>query len=133
LSLRLNYFTAAQARGADPNALGGAFYAGMDWPQVHIPAPLGHVMGVTDVVSKLRPLAAKIAYLCHGLLPSGLAKNRYFSGFAGFLPGSDLDAEGLASSSLGSFQDQRSSDLKLARYCTVTTRGRVGHRGRPAG
>ena len=87
LGLRLNDFAAAQAGSADTDALGSAFYAGMDRPQIYIPAPLGHVMGVTDVVSKLRPLAAEFAYLCHGLLPSGLAKNPYFTGFAWFLPG----------------------------------------------
>ena len=33
--------------------------------QIHVPAPLGDVMGVADIVSKLRPFAAHFAYACH--------------------------------------------------------------------
>jgi hypothetical protein len=63
--LRFNHFAAAQAGCANSNALGSAFHPSVNRTQIYIPAPLGHVMGVTDVISKLRPLAAKIAYLCH--------------------------------------------------------------------
>jgi hypothetical protein len=34
-------------------------------PQVHVPAPAAYVVGVADFVTKLRPFAADIAYLCH--------------------------------------------------------------------
>src|SRR5258705_12033887 len=63
--LRFDDFAAAQAGGADADALGGGAYFGMDRPQVHVPAPLGDVMGVADVVAELRPLATDLTYLCH--------------------------------------------------------------------
>jgi len=69
VTLRLNHFAAAEAGRANPNALGSALHPGVNRTQIYIPAPFGHVMGVTDVISKLRPLAAKIAYLCHGSTP----------------------------------------------------------------
>ena len=53
------------AAGADPNALRGAVHHSLDRLQIHIPAPLGHVMRVRNVVAKLRPFAANITYLCH--------------------------------------------------------------------
>jgi len=37
----------------------------MDWTQVYVPAPATYVVGVADLITKLRPLAADIAYLCH--------------------------------------------------------------------
>jgi hypothetical protein len=33
--------------------------------QIHVPAPLGDVMGMADIVSKLRPFAANLTNLCH--------------------------------------------------------------------
>jgi hypothetical protein len=33
--------------------------------KVDVPTPFGHVVGVADVISKLRLLAADFAYLCH--------------------------------------------------------------------
>ena len=41
----------------------------MNRAQIDVPAPLGHVMGVADVVSKLRPFAAHFTYLCHCVTP----------------------------------------------------------------
>ena len=38
---------------------------GANRAQVYVPTPLGHVMGVADIVSKLRPFAADFAYACH--------------------------------------------------------------------
>jgi len=63
--LRLNDFAAAQAGGADADALARALHFGVDRAQIDVPAALGHVMGVADVISKLRPFAADFAYLCH--------------------------------------------------------------------
>ena len=63
--LRFDDFAAAQAGGADADALGGSAYFGVDGTQVHVPAPLGDVVGVADIVSELRPLAAELTYLCH--------------------------------------------------------------------
>jgi hypothetical protein len=64
-SLRLNDFAAAQARGADADPLARALHFGVYRAQIHVPAPLGHVVGVADVVPKLRPFAADFANLCH--------------------------------------------------------------------
>jgi len=65
LDLRLNDFTAAQAGGADADALARALHFGVYGPQIDVPAPLSHVVGVADVVPKLRPFAAYFANLCH--------------------------------------------------------------------
>jgi hypothetical protein len=37
----------------------------VDRAQVNVPAPLGNVVGVADVVPELRPFAADITNLCH--------------------------------------------------------------------
>ena len=63
--LRLNDFTAAQAGGADADPLARTLHLGVHRAQVDVPAPLGHVVGVADVISKLRPFAAYFANLCH--------------------------------------------------------------------
>jgi hypothetical protein len=63
--LRLDHFTATQARGAYPHPLGGSAHAGVYWTQIHVPAPFGNVMGVADAVSRLRFLTADITFLCH--------------------------------------------------------------------
>ncbi|MCU1268881.1 MAG: hypothetical protein JWN74_175 [Acidobacteriaceae bacterium] len=63
--LRLNDFAAAQAGGADADTLARALHFGVDRAQIDVPAPLGHVVGVADVISKLRPFAADLANLCH--------------------------------------------------------------------
>ena len=63
--LRLNDFAAAQAGSANADPLARALHFGVDWAQINVPAPLGHVVGVADVISKLRPLAADFANLCH--------------------------------------------------------------------
>ena len=52
------YFTAANARGADANALTGAFDNGMYALQVQIPTAIRLVICVTDSMAKLRPTAA---------------------------------------------------------------------------
>jgi len=66
--LRFDHFAAAQAGGADANPFGSGAHLGVDRSQIYVPAPLGDVMGVADVVSELRPLAADLTYVCHGLL-----------------------------------------------------------------
>jgi len=63
--LRLHYFAAAQAGRAYAHALGGGAYAGVHGTEIHVPAPLGDVVGVADAVSKLRLLAADITLLGH--------------------------------------------------------------------
>src|ERR1700756_3707 len=59
-------FAAAQAGRAHADALGRALHFRVDRPQIDVPAPLSDVMGVADVISKLRPLAANLTNLCHG-------------------------------------------------------------------
>jgi hypothetical protein len=49
--LRFNHFAAADARRAYSHAFGGSAHAGVYWTQIHVPAPLGDVMGVADSVS----------------------------------------------------------------------------------
>ena len=63
--LGFNDFAGTQAAGADANALTLAGNLGVYRTQINVPAPLGHVMSVADVVSRLRPLAADFTYLCH--------------------------------------------------------------------
>ena len=65
LNLRLDDFAAPQAGGADADPLTGTLHFGVDRAQIHVPAPLGHVVGVADVISKLRPFAAYFTNLCH--------------------------------------------------------------------
>jgi hypothetical protein len=65
ISLGLLNFPASQARRAHADPLAAALNLGVDRAQIDVPAPLGHVVGVADVISKLRPLAADFTYLCH--------------------------------------------------------------------
>ena len=67
--LRFDHFAAAQAGRAHADTSGGGADFGVDWTQVNIPASLSHVVRVADIVSKLRTLAAKIAYMCHRTAP----------------------------------------------------------------
>ena len=61
-------FAAAQAGSAHANALGCSLHPGVNRTKIDVPAPLGDVVGVADVISKLRSLAAHIAYACHETL-----------------------------------------------------------------
>src|ERR1700690_1239376 len=63
--LSLNHFAAAQAASANADTLGRALHFGMNRAEIDVPAPLGDVVGVADVVAELRPLAANITNLCH--------------------------------------------------------------------
>ena len=65
---RFLHLPATQAGGANPNAFAGAIHDRPDGPQVHVPTPLGNVVSVADVVSKLRSLTAHVACLCHETL-----------------------------------------------------------------
>ena len=63
--LRLGDFAALDAVGADADALAGTFHDGVDGLQIRAPAAPGYVVGVRDVIAKLRAFAANVAYLCH--------------------------------------------------------------------
>jgi hypothetical protein len=58
-------FAAAQARCADAHTFRGRAYLGVYWAQIDVPAPLAHIVRVTDGISELRPLAADITDSCH--------------------------------------------------------------------
>ena len=63
--LRFLYFPTLQAACADADTPVRSLNYGANRAQIHVPAPLGDVMGVADIVSKLRPFAADFAYACH--------------------------------------------------------------------
>ena len=65
VALRLDDFAAAQAGGAHANPLARALHFGVNRAEIDVPAPLGHVMGVADVIPKLRSFAAYFTNLCH--------------------------------------------------------------------
>jgi len=64
-SLRFDDFAAAQAGGADADALALSVDLGVHRTQVEVPAPPGHVVGVADAVAGLRLTATDITLLCH--------------------------------------------------------------------
>ena len=79
--LGFDYFAAAEAGGADADVFGGCAYFGVNGAQVDVPSALADVVGVTDGVSELRPLAADITYSCHNWwIPSGVLPKGYFTG-----------------------------------------------------
>ena len=61
----LNDFAALQAARANADALAGTVHNCANLMQVHVPAAPGNVMGMTYIVSELRPLAALFTYACH--------------------------------------------------------------------
>ena len=61
----LHDLAAAQAGGADANVLGGGADFGVNRAQVDVPAPLAHVVGVTDGIAELRAFPADITNSCH--------------------------------------------------------------------
>jgi len=63
--LRLNDFATFQALSADAHAFAAGADFGAHGAQVHVPATLGHVVGVANIVSRLRLFAADSADLCH--------------------------------------------------------------------
>jgi hypothetical protein len=77
-------FAAAQAGGADADAFGRSLDFGVNWAQVDVPAALGDVVGVADVVTELRPFAADLANLCHGVSPERWAEIKILMDSGGF-------------------------------------------------
>lgn len=63
--LRLLHLSALQTASTNPHAPVRSLHNGANRAQIYVPAPLGHVMSVADIVSKLRPFAANFAYACH--------------------------------------------------------------------
>src|SRR5436190_265017 len=69
-----HFAAAAQAAGADAHTMrrrSGILQTRLHRAQIHVPAPLGDVVSVADVVAKLRPFAADVANSCHDCLTPG--------------------------------------------------------------
>lgn len=64
----LDYFAGADALRTCTDSAGSAVYECSDALQVGIPASVGFVVCVANVVSENRPLATDITYSGHGLL-----------------------------------------------------------------
>jgi hypothetical protein len=60
--------------------LGSGSHLGVNRTQIDVPAPFADVVGVTDGVSELRPLAADITNSCHNskFLPGLLPKHQFY-------------------------------------------------------
>ena len=63
--LRLHDLAAAQAAGADTHPLVAVGGFRMHGTKINVPAPLGNVVGMTDLISCKRLLAANFTNLCH--------------------------------------------------------------------
>ena len=80
-NLRFDDLAAAQAGGANAHLARSAVHARPYRPQVHVPAPLGDVVRVADVVARPRLLAADFTNLCHDYsqsVPQGCPTSRDF-------------------------------------------------------
>jgi hypothetical protein len=63
--LAFDDFAGLDAAGADAHTFAAAIDLSLDGLQIDIPATTGRVVGVGDIVAKLRAFAAKITFLCH--------------------------------------------------------------------
>jgi hypothetical protein len=68
LALRLDYLTRFNAPGADPNPLAAARDLGLNRTKIDIPAPLGNIVRMRDLITELRTLAADCTHLSHDQL-----------------------------------------------------------------
>jgi len=69
LGLCLHDLAGFNAGGADAHALWRSLHQGPHRTKIHIPATPSDVMGVADVIAKLRPFAAHFTYLRHCMTP----------------------------------------------------------------
>jgi hypothetical protein len=67
-ALRLDDLTGFDASSADANALVAAINFSLDRAKIYVPATLGHVVRMRDLVTELRAFAADFTYLCHDKL-----------------------------------------------------------------
>ena len=58
---------ALDATGADADPLRSSTDDCADGLKIDVPAALGHIVGVADLISELRALAAQITSFCHNL------------------------------------------------------------------
>jgi len=73
--LGLGDFAALDAVGADADTLGCSVDQGVNGLEIRAPAAPGYVVGVRDVIAKLRAFAAYVAYLCHCFAPKSLKRS----------------------------------------------------------
>ena len=66
--LRLDYLTRFNAPGADPNPFAAARDLSLNRTKIDIPAPLGNIVRMRDLVTELRTFAAEFANLSHNKL-----------------------------------------------------------------
>ena len=66
--LGFNDLARFDATSADANALVAAIHFSLDRAKIYVPATLGHVVRVRDLVTELRTFAADFANLCHDKL-----------------------------------------------------------------
>ena len=80
--LGLGDLAAAEAGRTDAHAPVARLRLSAHWAQIDVPAPLGDIVRVADVVAKPRPFAADLTNLCHELLQKNCQTgwvNVYFS------------------------------------------------------
>jgi hypothetical protein len=65
VKLAFDDFAGLDAAGADAHPLAAAIHLSLYGLQIDVPAAAGRVVGVGDIVAKLRAFAAKITFLCH--------------------------------------------------------------------
>ena len=63
--LRFDDLAGFDAAGADANPLVSAIHLSLDWPKIHIPAALGYIVRMRNLVSELWTLTADLANLSH--------------------------------------------------------------------
>jgi hypothetical protein len=68
LKLSLDYLAGFNAPRADPNAFAAAGDLGLNGTKIDIPAPLGNIVRMRDLIAELRTLAADCTNLSHDQL-----------------------------------------------------------------
>ena len=63
--LGFNDLAGFDATSADANALVAAIHFSLNRTKIYVPATLGHVVRMRDLVTELRTFAADFANLCH--------------------------------------------------------------------
>jgi hypothetical protein len=66
--LRLDYLARFNAPRTDPNPLAAAGDLGLNGTKIDIPAPLGNIVRMRDLITELRTLAADCTNLSHDQL-----------------------------------------------------------------
>ena len=81
-SVRLNHSAGPDAGGTNAGSLMRAIDDGANPLKIGVPAPLGNVVSVADVVAKQGTFSANITACCHDDLLRGFQKTPNYSKFA---------------------------------------------------